>query len=429
MAEQKKCFVIMPFGEEGTKDHEWNWKIYFQIIKPVVEVCGYEAKRADELEYLGNITHDIIKWLYESQLVIADLTGKNPNVFYELGVRHALMRAGTIPIMRKGEKPPFDIANYRTIFYSIELDGPAKLQEKLKARIKGFENLQEDRCDNPVHETIGDKLPQVDVFRAQQVKIVNLQHEIENFKSIQVQKQELARTLNDLKNEKIYLEKQIADYKRQISKSTQNDALAQQKITELEAQLQQLKQAKPSPAKPPQIIKPRFRREPKTLSDDDAKEMIKEKDFYDSRKNEKGPGFENQYEELNLKGEEIVFDKASDLMWQQGGSEKYMPFKDAEAYIQKLKKDKFGGFDDWRLPTLEEAMSLMEPNTNQAGLYIDERFDAKQTWIWTADEYTGGSSRWCVHFFSGYCNWVRIGDGDFVRGVRFRQSSEGDLNI
>ncbi len=422
-------FCHYAFGEEGTKDHEWNWKIYSQIIKPVVEECGYEAKRADELEYLGNITHDIIKWLYESQLVIADLTGKNANVFYELGVRHALMRAGTIPIMRKGEKPPFDIANYRTIFYSIELDGPAKLQEKLKARIKGFENLQEDRCDNPVHETIGDKLPQVDVFRAQQVKIVNLQQEIEKFKSIQVQNQELTIALNDLKQAKLNLEKQIADYKRQISKSTQNDALAQQKITELEAQLQQLKQAKPSPAKPPQIIKPRFRSEPETLSEAEVKRMILVNDFSDSNLNQKGPGFINQYEELDLKGQMIIFDKASGLMWQQGGSEKYMPFKDAEAYIQKLKKDKFGGFDDWRLPTLEEAMSLMEPNKNQADLYIDERFDAKQNWIWTADKYEGGSSRWYVFFNYGDCNRYRIGFGYFVRGVRFRQSSDGDLNI
>jgi hypothetical protein len=419
----------MPFGEEGTKEHEWNWKIYFQIIKPVVEECGYEAKRADELEYLGNITHDIIKRLYESQLVIADLTGKNANVFYELGVRHALMRAGTIPIMRKGEKPPFDIANYRTIFYSIELDGPAKLQEKLKARIQGFENLQEDRCDNPVHETIGDKLPQVDVFQAQQVKIVTLQKEIEKFKSIQVQNQELTIALNDLKQEKYNLEKMIADYKRQILKSTQNDAIAQQKLTKMEAQLQQLKQAKPSANKPSQIIKPRFRSESKTLSEDDVQKMLKEKDFFDSSWNQKSPGFDNQYEELNLKGEKIIFDKASGLMWQQGGSEKSLLFNDAEAYIRKLNASKFAGFDDWRLPTLEEAMSLMEPKGNKAGLYIDERFDAKQTWIWTADKYEGGSSRWYVHFFYGRCHWSQIDFGTFVRGVRFRQSSDGDLNI
>ena len=103
MTTYKRCFVIMPFGMVGTEDHTRNLKIYRQLIKPVVEECGYESIRADELEHFGNITRDIIELLYESDLVVADLSGKNANVFYELGVRHALLRYGTVPIIRKGE--------------------------------------------------------------------------------------------------------------------------------------------------------------------------------------------------------------------------------------------------------------------------------------------------------------------------------------
>ena len=122
--DNKKCFVIMPFGQQGTTEYERNLRLYQIMIKPVVEECGYLCIRADELETMGNITRDIIELLYYADLVIADLSNHNPNVFYELGVRHTLFRSGTIPIIRKYDSLPFDIANYRAIFYSTELNGP-----------------------------------------------------------------------------------------------------------------------------------------------------------------------------------------------------------------------------------------------------------------------------------------------------------------
>ena len=158
MNQNKRCFVIMPFGKMGTSEYSRNLKIYNFMIKPIVEACGYTSIRADELEHMGNITRDIIELLHESDLVVADLSGHNANVFYELGVRHALYRAGTIPIIQEGESLPFDIANYRAIFYSSELDGPERFKGELKGRIKAFEKLQRKRSDNPVHDILGDKL-------------------------------------------------------------------------------------------------------------------------------------------------------------------------------------------------------------------------------------------------------------------------------
>jgi hypothetical protein len=76
-AQKKRCFVIMPFGQQGTDEYNRNLSIYQDMIKPVVESCGYEAIRADELEYFGSITRDIIEHLHESDLVVADLIDKN----------------------------------------------------------------------------------------------------------------------------------------------------------------------------------------------------------------------------------------------------------------------------------------------------------------------------------------------------------------
>ncbi len=97
-----------------------------------------------------------------------------------------------------------------------------------------------------------------------------------------------------------------------------------------------------------------------------------------------------------------------------------MPFDDAEAYIQQLNAKKFGGYNDWRLPTLEEAMSLMEPKKHRE-LHIDRVFDRTQQWIWTADKESAGRA-WCVFFNGGSCHHSGVGcDGD-VRAVRSGES-------
>jgi len=463
---EKKCFVIMPFGEEGTAEYERNLKIYQQIIKPVAEECDYEVKRADELEHLGNITHDIIEWLHASSLVIADLSGRNANVFYELGVRHALFRAGTIPIIRKGEIPPFDIAPYRTIFYSIELDGPEKLKKDLKQRILGFERSQGNRCDNPVHEVLADKIDQVDEVQQQLQTLQSakaalqnkldaadshqqkLQQEIEtrNREKADIQKQfaELKRKMQALEKiqaeyqalqkENKQLQASLAQHKRaekNIDQLTKEIAKYEKQIAALEKELQELTQTldAPSPKATTKTAtpttKPRFRSQPTELSEDDVKKMLKAHDFFDSSKNEKGRGFDNQFELMTLKGEKVIFDQASGLMWQQGGSSESMTYKKAKEYISQLKRDRFAGFDDWRLPTLEEAMSLMEPEKMNGDLYIDPKFDKTQRWIWTADLFKGESWAWCVFFSLGLCDDSRFYGSPYVRALRSGQSSGG----
>jgi len=76
----------------------------------------------------------------------------------------------------------------------------------------------------------------------------------------------------------------------------------------------------------------------------------------------------------------------------------------------------FAGFD-WRLPTLEEAMSLMKPVQNETGLFIDPLFDRTQEWIWTADKVSA-SRAWYVYFIIGHCSTLDIDDLSYVRAVR-----------
>ncbi|MCI0443939.1 hypothetical protein L0152_12095 [bacterium] len=106
---QKLCFVLMPF-------HTGMKQVYTDAIKPACEKANFKPLRADELIGPYNIHRDIIKYIFSSDVIIADLTGWNPNVFYEMGVAHTLDNK-TMMIIQEGEKLPFDIGNYRCIYY------------------------------------------------------------------------------------------------------------------------------------------------------------------------------------------------------------------------------------------------------------------------------------------------------------------------
>lgn len=185
-------------------------------------------------------------------------------------------------------------------------------------------------------------------------------------------------------------------------------------------------QKKPLITEQPQVTQsPVFRSDPQRLSEAQVKAMLKEFNFYCGEYswskeycNPEGPGYANDFQVIN---NNLIYDKASKLMWQRGGSEQWLYLNQAQAYIDSLNQIKFGGYDDWRLPTLEEAMSLMERNENKAGLYISDWFDSRQSWIWTADPSAGASGRWVVDFISGDCSIYDF-DNHYVRAVRFGQS-------
>jgi hypothetical protein len=145
--------------------------------------------------------------------------------------------------------------------------------------------------------------------------------------------------------------------------------------------------------------------------------MLTTHGFFDSDWHKDGKGIKHQYKDTTSFGKKFVIDRASNLMWQQSGSEEALTYEAANVYVVKLRREKYGGYSDWRLPTLEEAMSLMEQTEPDGDLYIDLRFDRKQRWIWTADQRSAGVA-WVADFDYGGCGRFRVTSVDFVRVVR-----------
>jgi tetratricopeptide (TPR) repeat protein len=119
------AFVVMPFGRKQGLDGRWidfN-AIYQDLIKPALEEAGFEPFRADEESISGDILTDMFQELLLADLVIADLSVDNANVFYELGVRHALRKRGLVHIQSGRSYLPFDIFNVRTIPYHTNKNG------------------------------------------------------------------------------------------------------------------------------------------------------------------------------------------------------------------------------------------------------------------------------------------------------------------
>ncbi|MGA7934200.1 MAG: hypothetical protein WCA35_11685 [Kovacikia sp.] len=96
----KKCFVIMPFGiKENVNGEIIDFdEIYNCLIKPTIEALNIKCIRCDEIAETGWIHSKMFEHIYESELAVVDITSLNPNVFYELGIRHALVKAVTVLI-------------------------------------------------------------------------------------------------------------------------------------------------------------------------------------------------------------------------------------------------------------------------------------------------------------------------------------------
>ena len=116
-------FVLMPFKEELTR-------IYEEFIKKPLENKGYIIKRADDFFKSSPIIDDILESIENADIIIADLTGNNPNVFYELGRAHEKNKV-VIQICQKGQKIPFDLGYIRTIIYDNSLSGYMYLQSQI----------------------------------------------------------------------------------------------------------------------------------------------------------------------------------------------------------------------------------------------------------------------------------------------------------
>lgn len=110
------CFYITPIGEEGSEQREHADLLLGQIVEPAIEALGMDLAvvRADKMTQPGMISQQILQHVLGARLVVADLSFHNPNVFYELAIRHATKRP-TVLISRTAERVPFDIADLRVV--------------------------------------------------------------------------------------------------------------------------------------------------------------------------------------------------------------------------------------------------------------------------------------------------------------------------
>jgi hypothetical protein len=122
----------------------------------------------------------------------------------------------------------------------------------------------------------------------------------------------------------------------------------------------------------------------------------------------------HDYNLKTIRGDKVVVDKATGLMWHQGGSDNFVALDEAKEWVRNLE---YAGYSDWKLPTLEEAVSLLESSKKNSDLYIDPVFSNKQSFIWTGDRY-GSEVAWGVGFGKGSVYRLSYYNVFYVRPVR-----------
>jgi hypothetical protein len=148
MEEKPVCFVISPIGKEGSEIRHRSNKVLKHVITPVADECGYKAVRADNISEAGMITTQVLLHIVNAPMVVADLTGHNANVFYELAVRHVTKKP-YIQIIQKGEPIPFDVAGVRTIELDhTDLESVADAKEEIKKQM--LRTVEMGEIESPV---------------------------------------------------------------------------------------------------------------------------------------------------------------------------------------------------------------------------------------------------------------------------------------
>lgn len=168
MVKKKLCFVIMPFSAtKRCTTEEWT-EIFENIHKPAINGSrlGYNCERSEIRT--GAFIKDILMQLNQADVVLADLTDMNPNVFYELGVRHTL-RTRTILVSQTMDDVPSDLKQYGVITYNTTPNGVTEYKKEISKILKDIRN-NPDRQDNPVSDYLNLKTIVTDLSEAKTIE-------------------------------------------------------------------------------------------------------------------------------------------------------------------------------------------------------------------------------------------------------------------
>ncbi len=172
----------------------------------------------------------------------------------------------------------------------------------------------------------------------------------------------------------------------------------------------------PTPTPTPETVIIKLRSEPLTVSDEDKTRVFglkADNETYSFTVWRPVKYIQNDFQDQG----EVVFDRATGLMWQKSDSDEYLTHENAQTYCENLK---LANKDDWRLPTVEELLSLMEPERKSNNLYIDPLFNVNISWYWSIDKRSS-SSAWHVYFNLGTVYWGHVYSQHGVRCVRSGQ--------
>ena len=153
MANKDKCFIITPIGDDTDPIRRHIEGIIDAALRPALE-DKYDLVVAHRISEPGSITKQIITEIYSAKLVVANLTNRNPNVMYELALRHSLGKP-VIMIAEKGTPLPSDIVMERTIFYQNDARGVIGLRESIAAAEK---EIDYDKTESPIYNVLHDVL-------------------------------------------------------------------------------------------------------------------------------------------------------------------------------------------------------------------------------------------------------------------------------
>ena len=153
---QRNCFVIMPFGEKMDVDGTLiNFDdVYRELFVEPAKSLGFNVIRCDEIAQAGSIHKDMFSHIAMDDLVLVDITTVNPNVFYELGVRHALKPSITVLTKYRGTKVPFNIQGQRVIEYPSETGSWAASRTEIRNFV--VNGLRENETDSPIFTILQD---------------------------------------------------------------------------------------------------------------------------------------------------------------------------------------------------------------------------------------------------------------------------------